>query len=284
MRKVGRHYSMSLLAKAVSEAGQNSPELYSLLGVDPDMGSIINNGLTSSKSVLWRYLSGEKLTSGEVREIDAVSGQIREDDAALILNMISRLVRKTEKKQFMLFIDEFENTSSLMGDSQAAFREAIRGIMDESNETGVVISNTAREMDDMPLALTDDSVQRRIGFPNYRLFPEYTPEDLLALLREIVEFRRDRKADTAKLVKKAQSTTKEKVSEETFPFTDLALDMAVGTVFELRQLGRTDSARPKEALDLLDSALALAAEHGALVVETLHLEAAKSRYPLTPKE
>jgi hypothetical protein len=139
-------------------------------------------------------------------------------------------------------------------------------------------------MDDMPLPLTDESVQRRIGFPNYRLFPEYTPEDLLALLREIITFRRDDKAEVTKMVKKAQSTTKESVSEESFPFTQQALEMAVNTVFELRQLGRTDSARPKEALDILDSALSLASEGGALLVETQHLEMAKSKYPLTPKE
>jgi Cdc6-like AAA superfamily ATPase len=284
MRKIGRDYSMGLLSKAVLEADKGSIELHSVLGVDPDIATIIRNGLTSDKSVLWRYLSGEKLTSGEVRQLDAVSAQLREDDAAMILNMIARLVRRTEKKQFLLFIDEFENTSSLMGDSQVAFREALRGLMDESNDTGVVISNTAREMDDMPLPLTDESVQRRIGFPNYRLFPEYTPEDLLALLREIITFRRDDKAEVTKMVKKAQSTTKESVSEENFPFTQQALEMAVNTVFELRQLGRTDSARPKEALDILDSALSLASEGGALLVETQHLEMAKSKYPLTPKE
>ena len=34
----------------------------------------------------------------------------------------------------------------------------------------------------MPYPITDESVQRRIGFSNYRLFPEYTQDDLKELM------------------------------------------------------------------------------------------------------
>ena len=283
MRRIGRDYSLGLLEQAIKQSNKQSKPLHETLGVDPDLATIFRNGLTSDKSVLWRYMSGEKLSAGEVRQIDAVSQQIREDDAVLITNMIARIVRAIEKKQLIVFIDEFENTTSLMGDSLVAFREGVRGLVDESNEAGIVISNTAREMDDMPYPITDESVQRRIGFSNYRLFPEYTQDDLKELIYEIIALRRDRGEDVRKLVELARKTTKESVTERSFPFTENAIQIAVNTVAELRQLGRIDSTRPKEALDLMDNSIALATDASAPLIDSGFIETAKSKFPLTPR-
>jgi len=283
MKKIGREYSVGLLELALKQANKQSTPLHEALGIDADLATVVRNGLSSDKSVLWRYLSGEKLSSGELRQIDAVSPQMSEDDAVSVINMIAKLVRTLEKKQFIVIIDEFENTTFLMGDSMAAFREGIRGLVDESNQAGIIISNSARETEEMPLPITDESVQRRIGFANYRLFPEYNQEELVQLIYELIDVRREKGIDIKKLVGKDRESRKEAVSGRSYPFSEEAIKEAVDTVIELRQLGRINSTRPKEALDVLDLGLSVATQESAAVVVSEHIRTAKQRYPLTPR-
>jgi len=70
---------------------------------------------------------------------------------------------------------------------------------------------------------------------------------------------------------------------KSFPFTENAIQIAVNTVAELRQLGRIDSSRPKEALDLMDNSIALATDAAAPLIDSGFIETAKSKFPLTPR-
>jgi len=267
MRRLGREYVLSLLDKAFASTG-GSRSLSKTLNLEEDLVSTIRSGFESDhRALLWRYLTGEKLKSSEVDGIDAVRAQIYEDDAVSILNSVALQVKAFESKQLLLFIDEIENTEPLSGDSLGMFREALRGLVDEGNSVGVVFTASGREMADLPVCITDESVKRRIGMPNYINFKEYTHDELKQFIHEVIQYRRAKDFDASSAARRVR-VPGENVTVLSYPFTEEAISSIVLAVTNLRDTGQTDAVRPKEALSVMDNALAYALEKRAPAIDS----------------
>src|SRR3989442_13037125 len=226
MRRLWRDYVLSLFDKAFASIS-GSHSLSKTLNLEEDLASTIRTGFESDhRSLLWRYLTGEKLKSAEIDAIDAVRAQIYEDDAVSILNSVALQVRNFESKQLLLFIDEIENTEPLSGDSLGMFREALRGLVDEGNAVGVVFTASGREMADLPVCITDESVKRRIGMPNYISFRELTQDELKQFIYEVIRYRRTIDFDVSSAVRKMR-TSGESVTGLSYPFTEEAIGSVV---------------------------------------------------------
>jgi len=280
MRKIGREYALGLMEQTIREANRTGKPLAEALGLDQDMAAVIRGGFGSDRTTLWRYLSGEKLGSREVRLIDAITPQIHEDDAVAIINSIAKLVRVFEKKQLLLLIDEFENTHALLGDSLMMFIGAIRGLVDEGSDAGVVFIASVRSMDEMPFIIVEDPVRRRIGLTNFIYYEEYAREELEQLIYQLLEFRREEGFKFDQALKETTGKVSETFNEKTYPFTEKAIALAIDKVFELRELGKIPSIRPKESLDLLDYALSLGAQEKVPILTSKFVDDALAKYPL----
>ena len=280
MRKIGRTYTLGLIEQIIRDANRTGKPLAEALGLDQDMAAVIRGGFGSDRTVLWRYLSGQKLGSRDVRLIDAINPQIREDDAVAIVNSIARLVRVFEKKQLLILIDEFENTHALLGDSLMMFIGAIRGLVDESSDVGVAFIASVRSMDEMPYIIVEDPVRRRIGLTNFIYYKEYVREELEQLIYQLLEFRREEGFELDQGLKGTIGNISETFNRKTYPFTQEAISLAIGKVFELRELGKIPSIRPKEALDLLDYALALGAQNEVPILTSKFVDDALAKCPL----
>jgi Cdc6-like AAA superfamily ATPase len=275
MRKLGREYTLGLVERAARE-NPDVHRLADMLGIDADMAGTLKAGLVADRALLWRYLGGERLRASDLQKIDAVSPQIREGDAVAFLGAVSRLVRKYENKQLLIFLDEMERPNPLVGDALTMFKEAIRGLVDSSNETGVIFVSSGRDVNNTGnyssavRALADDTIRRRIGLANIRYFDQYSRQELIKLLREVVKHNREKGSDVQAAIRSVK--TKETLGPDTYPFTEEALEKAADFVEQLRRDSKIDSIRPNEALDILDGALALAAEEEPKVIDSVFLQ------------
>lgn len=258
LRKLGRDFVLELFGQAIKTAETRGVSFDSLFGLDEkELPTVIKAGVQKDKLILWRYLSGEKLRPTEINQLSAVHPQIYEDQAIWILNAIAKLVRLLENRQLILFFDEFENTVGISGDSLAMFREAVRGLVDERSSVGTVFVISGRDEGDLPVAVTDEAIKRRIGLPNYILFSEYTPNELEVLIKEVISHARRSDFHVADVMSKLKGS-QEKVNESTYPFSETATKNIVQFVVYLRKHGKIDAIRPKEALMIMDEALAVA--------------------------
>ncbi|MCW4051084.1 MAG: hypothetical protein NWE89_15275 [Candidatus Bathyarchaeota archaeon] len=278
MRRIGRHYILNLLKRANDIAQDNGSSLIDIIAIDDrDLSYIIETSLDVNDSLIWRFLSGEKLRSGDVKKLDVLSSQIYEDDAVWILNVISLLIDRFENKQLVIFLDEIENTAHIYGDSRVTFTEAIRGLVDENSYVGIIFLGSARGKVGLPLALTDEPVERRIGISNYFEFFDYTAEELRGLIRELLEYRRLDKENMIELMAGLENSGIT-VDSEYYPFSEEAIEEVINIVFKLREEGIIDGVRPKEALSIMDESIAHAIQQGISLINKEVIEYVGKRY------
>jgi Cdc6-like AAA superfamily ATPase len=266
MRSIGRGYFLELLKKSVEELRSRGEQLSEALGINQDLASVIENTLNVDDYSLWLYFSGMKLSSKEARSIGVAHPQIDEDEAVSILNMVASLVKKFEGKQLMLLIDEAELLIRLSGDALNMFTEAIRGLTDERSKVGLIFAVTGRGLDHLPSVLTDNSVKRRIGISNYIPFEEYSESDLREFILSAISYRRIEGFDVSQ--KLSSISTKEHLTEKTYPFTEEAVEHIIRVIATLYKDGKIDAIRPKEALMIMDDSLAIALEDGCSVIDS----------------
>jgi len=132
----------------------------------------------------------------------------------------------------------------------------------------------------VPYTIVDDPVRRRIGLPNFIFYEEYTREELEQLIHQLLEFRREEGFKPEQHLKSIKEEASETLNASTYPFTKEAVKLAIDKVFELRESGKIDSIRPKEALDLLDYALSLGVQDKMPVLTSRLVDEALARYPL----
>lgn len=244
LRRLGKDLVMNFLTDCIIS---ESP----VMANEPELSRIVIKSLKDSQSfVLWKFLSGSKLTSRELRELDIGHATIYEDEAVWVLNLIGDAIQRREKKPLVVFFDEFENTAAIQGDSFIMFTEAIRGMVDESSKIGAVFVASGREVADYPATITDEPVKRRIGIHNYITFREYTKEELVQFMKEVLAYKRRSGVNIKKLVESSKTT--EEIDSVTFPFTRQALELIVQTIYNLRMDGQLPSMRPSDALNFMN--------------------------------
>jgi len=256
MRNIGRQYILDILKKTNDVSIDKLQSISDYLGLpERDLGYVIRENLDKNDVVLWRYLTGEKLKAGEVKILKVANNQLYEDDCVWILNALGIIIKNFENKQLILFIDEVENLAVISGDSRMMLTEAIRGLVNEDSNVGIIFVMSARSFSGIPIPLVDEPVMRRIGRQNFVPFDEYSDEDLESLLNDILKFRRidQNNQDKIAIIKTAETLT-----NETYPLTKEAITSVIETVKLLRNEGLIDSIRPKEALSIIDDSIAYA--------------------------
>lgn len=266
MSKFGRIYFNELLKKCVNEF-EDAREIANSFNIDTDLAYIILNGYEKDTQLLWRYITGEKIRASEMQLIDAITPQLKEQDMAMLLDFVGKLVQKYENKQLLFIIDEMEHTNPLIGDSMVVFRETMRSIVDENNSCGFIFTASVREDKDFRI-VSDDAVRSRIGILNFKKFEEYNKSDLINLIKNLIIESRSTEFQLSEPLNAAKTSTTENVTEETFPFTTDAIENIVDFVLKLRQNGNIESIRPREALQIMDKALAMSSEEKLAVIDS----------------
>jgi Cdc6-like AAA superfamily ATPase len=245
LRRFGKDQVIDLLVDCVKAKSR-------VLSNEPELSRIIAKSAGDSLSfLLWKFLSGSKLTSSELRALDIGHPTIYEDEAVWVLNLIGDAILRREHKPLVIFFDEFENTLAIQGDSFNMFTEAIRGMVDESSNLGAIFVASGREVADYPATITDEPVKRRIGAHNYITFKDYTKDELVQFMEEVLVYRRHSEVSIKKLIESAKTT--EEINGRTFPFTREALELIAQTIYDLRVQGKLPSLRPSDTLNFMNA-------------------------------
>jgi len=254
----GRQTVIETLTKGINLI-QQSKKSASEIGLSEELANIVSKAIaTSQQFLLWRWIVGQKLSATEAAGIESVKRELADEDAVAILEALAILNVRFNKKPLLLLIDEFENTGHISGDARLTFTEAVRSLVDEGSHVGVVFAATARSMAELPSAIEDEPVKRRIGITNYIPFKEYSETELDQFVLQVISYRREKEFDVKKAV--SALSLKETVTEATYPFTRDAIDEIVRSVVLFKEQGKIDGVRPKEALEIMDKGLRMAIE------------------------
>jgi len=190
--------------------------------------------------------------------LSAIKPQLDDLDASRIISIIGKLFSKYEQKKILFVIDEMEKTSPLTGDSLSTYRDAVRDLMDDNNSVSILMISTARELDDFRL-LNSDAIRRRVGINNFKHFQQYNDDELLELMKGVIQFQR-KEGFSANKVSKLKS--EEKINEKSYPFTEKALNEIIGEVHDLvdNAIAGIPAVRPNELLQIMDLCLIKAQE------------------------
>jgi len=279
MRRIGRKFILDHLKKTIDLANDKGITIYELLQIEErDIGYTIENNIGINDIMLWRYISGIKILAADVRILEVLTNQIYEDDSVWILNTIASIVNIFYDKQLVIFMDELENTANIFGDSRVMFTEAIRGLVDESSYVGMVFVVSARSIEGIPIALTDEPVRRRIGISNYEPFKEYNKEELDGLIRELILYRRNKEVNIKDILKNLSEEEYKNTSTDIYPFTNKAIDKIIEVVYKLRKEGLIDGIRPREALSIMDDSVAYALQNKLHLINEENVKIVSERY------
>ena len=254
MGKIGRAAFMKILRNCIEEFQGQSSRIQNFLGIDADFVEVLKKGLIEDESLLWRYLLGGKLTSAQMITLSAVKPQIDDLEASRIVSITAKLFEKFEGKKILFVVDEMEKTDPLMGDSMNAYRDTLRDLMDSGNSAGILMISSHRDLEDFRL-LNDDPIQRRIGLNNFKVFRPYEDDELLQLMKEVINAKRkegfplQEKIDSAK--------TEESLDKNNYPFTEEALNEILRFINYCvdNGIGKITGLRPNELLQIMDLAI-----------------------------
>jgi len=244
LRRFGKDQVMDLLVDCLKAKSE-------VLSIEPELTRIIAKSLGPQSFLLWKFLSGSKLTARELEKMDLGHRTIYEDEAVWALNVIGDAILRRKERPLVIFFDEFENTAAIQGDSFSMFTEAVRGMVDESSKIGAVFVASGREVADFPGTITEPPVKRRIGVHNYINFTEYSQDELIQFMEEVLLYKRRQNVDIENIIE--CSNTTEEINNRTFPFTRKALELITKTIYNLRVEGKIPSLRPSDALDFLNA-------------------------------
>jgi len=255
---LGRQVVIDRLAKGLDFIQQNQKESAEI-GLSQELAAVISTALANKQQfTLWQWLTGQKLSATDAASIGTVTREISDEDAVAVLNAMAILSMIFDKKPMIFLMDEFESTYHLGGDARTLFSEAIRSLVDEGSQVGVIFALTARSMAEVPPVLDYDPVKRRIGLTNYVRFSEYSEDELERFIKQVISYRRDEHFNAKEAVSSLKSS--ETNDERTYPFSREAIEEIVKSVVHFAEEGQIDCVRPKEALEIMDKALRLAIE------------------------
>ncbi len=237
---------------AFAEKPQGSMDVEKVLG--RDLARTIQYGI-GRWDILWRFIRGEKLSRTEVKDIEAWTSQIEVPDQVRFLQSFFSLHGAIHKKPVMLFVDEFENTRTLVGDSLSEFTEAFRDIVSEGSPIGTVFALTGRTIEEGPQILKNETVKRRISATNFYSFDEYAIDEVKEFVYQVIQYRRIKSFDVKSAISKLTGKGIERVTERSYPFSEEAIELIIQKIKLLKEQAQIDAFRPKEAMELMDNAM-----------------------------
>ncbi len=172
----------------------------------------------------WRWLTGQKLSSGELQEIKVtrVLGDVGVGDLVSATIALGNLARAVGR-ELIFFMDEMEGLRNVkQGDAAESWHDYLRKLSDNSNSSvGFVLGFFSVTLDDAPQVLIRGDIRSRIGPQNLiELETLAAPANVKSFVEDMLKFLIDHeKAD--KLIKAEGLTS----SLKTYPFTSSAFDL-----------------------------------------------------------
>lgn len=255
--KLGFDFIFQLIGRAI---GGLMTEPVGLSLRNRELERVIREGWVRDRDALRKFLGGARLTASEMKAIGAIHPQISEDEAVGFLDAVAELVRRIHGKKLLLLIDEFENTNVLRGDPLTMFTEAIREMCEEGSTVDVIFAATHRSVEENRI-LSNPTVKSRIGHMNYFEIEEYTEDEMRDLVQKVIEYKRSPNFDVGAAISKLATKTDERLSIRWFPFTEEAVNELIEGLKLLKDDGIIPALKPREALNIMDTALAIAVEN-----------------------
>ena len=172
----------------------------------------------------WRWLTGQKLSAGELQDIKVTRtlGQVGVGDLVSGVIALGNLARSVGR-ELVFFMDEMEGLQNVkQGDAAESWHDYLRKLSDTSNSSvGFVLGFKADTIDDAPRILIRPDVISRVGKLNLiELETLAAPANVKTFVEDMLEHLIDEPMANA-LIKAESLASKFKK----YPFTDSAFDL-----------------------------------------------------------
>ena len=228
MEAIGMDTVQGWLQQLFAKSPNFSQELAKLTG-DPNIQKAFTElrGSGPQSFSAWRWLSGQKLTGGELQAIKVTRnlGDVGVGDLVAGLQACGNLARAVGVC-LILFIDEMEELQNVReGDAAESWHQYVRKLADNANSSvGFVIGFKADTRDDAPRIFLRGDVTSRIGHNNYiELETLAAPVNVQNFVEEMLSHLVDKPVAEQRVQSKGLTST-----ARTYPFTATAFDLLCG--------------------------------------------------------
>jgi hypothetical protein len=175
----------------------------------------------------WRWLSAQKLSANDLREINITRNLGEGGVAGDMVNVLQTCgnLAKAVGICLILLVDEMEEVINIReGDAAESWHQYIRKLSDNANfSVGFIFGFMAVTLDQAPRMLWREDVRNRIGAHNYI---ELEALSAVANVKKFVNDMLERLVDRDQVSKVIQSEgLADKTSAEIYPFTTSAFDL-----------------------------------------------------------
>jgi len=226
-------------------------------------------GYGDSARVAWDWLRGIALPPNDARNAGLPPTLNQSTQLVAVLRMLGRLSIEIDGKLLIVMIDEADKLNKVTsGDAIGHWVNSIKILSDtQTNEVGIILSASFRDIDDMPDALADAQIQSRFGLKHYIQLQNFGNDETAIFIKALL----DEWVDPAKraiLINTYNSETdKDSISDETFPFT--AKSLPVFVEYCCRNGGVSN---PRDIQKALDEILNRAIDDGRHLVSKKYID------------
>jgi len=201
-------------------------------GIYPDLYQIIliSKSYNAPLSTIWRWLSGENLSTKLLDYLKIESNLAKRDPTILveILVSIAKLFDKYENQTLMILLDELDRWDNLNIEAVTSLEMGFMKLCDQNQQNiSLILSLSALQFSENEsiLKFLTLPVIQRIGQHNIINIPDLTEKEAKLLLYKVIEYRRKKDVDFDAIIK--MNKTKEKFTIKSYPFSEEALELIV---------------------------------------------------------
>lgn len=234
MRAMGQDFVLGLMEEVIRTVGFRKPdelraELRSWFQdeeVAKAAEQLYNPNFERLK--LWRWIAGVALSRSDLDLLGQTQDLTQTEAARLadILVMLGRLLRRLRGQTLVLILDEMERLKSIGTETITTFMSGFTRLVDP-NQTSVCIligASAALEAEMVDIFSGASPVTSRLGRDAMIDIPALHDPDVDRFIQKVVEYVRDVNFQLDNAVTLGQSSTKERVKKDYFPFTAEAVD------------------------------------------------------------
>ena len=172
---------------------------------------------------LWRWISGVPLSRTDLDDLGQTQDLSQAEAARLagIIQLIGKLLFKTENKRLVLILDEMERLKDIGPDTITTFVSGFTRLVDPNQRDVSILmgASAAVESEMVEMFSPRGPVVSRLSRESLIEIHALTESDVDQFIRGVIKYVRDPSADVDDLVATASKATTEDITSETFPFS-----------------------------------------------------------------
>jgi hypothetical protein len=177
---------------------------------------------------LWRWISAVGLSRADLDLLGQTQDLTETEAARLadVLIMLGRLSRELRHQTLVLILDEMERLKSIGAETITTFMSGFTRLVDP-NQTSVSVligASAAVESEMVDIFSGNSPVTSRLGNDAMIDIPALHDPDVNSFVQRVTVYLRDPGFDLSAAVEQSQGSTQEKVTKETFPFSQEAVE------------------------------------------------------------